>query len=491
MIWAIDALQSGRVSVASKFISFPKEAATADAASKYAIHRWELEFLVGFLLSTPKLKSNGQRYRILKCDNFQTVRSLVNNIRAMEDAEARIYLRNMSIFNEMHRISHRQFPWQRGYFNLPQFYRFAYIYGHGMCSEYFKDAYGVTINSVSLVGLTLHELFQDNPYVDAKCSMQELGISQMEFSAVLDLICAPIIFAKRALADHTESAKKRYGNFNLAYRPSIIRRFPIIRSFDNLRLMSPLPELIIQRITSGLYYDLLGGGGDIRNEAAFRFERYCLEFIRATMPAFEIRGSYKYLYKTRAVDSVDIIVKYSAGVLLAIECKARKLTVGAQYSDNPLDKAGGEYDEIIKAVCQLWKYFAHLRLVNSDYYNSSRENIGMVLTMDSWLSMSHELRENVIAEARVRSAKYPEITEADQKSIVFCSIEELERTLLAANEGSFIAAVRHATEARFTAWQLDRVHEETHGELKIEKPFPFDLEDVLPWRKKFGEMLRQ
>lgn len=493
MIWAVDALQTGRAEAASRFLLFPSEAATKDIASKYAVHKWELESLMGLLLTTPKAttKAHDKLSRTLRHDNFMTVTTIVNLLRRIEDADAGIYLKNMSIFDEIHRLSHRTFPWQIGYFNLPQFYRFAFIYAQGESAAYFKETYNVDINTFSLVGFALHQLFQTSPRVDHNICLDIVGVSREDIQSVLKLLRIPIEMAKTEAAALLESAEKKYERFKVAYRPSILRKFPIISTSNNSALMSPIPELIIQRITSGIYYDLLNGGGNLRNEAAKRFENYCQELLRTTMPKLKVSGSYKYKCNGNNIDSTDIIVKNDQMVVLAIECKARKLTIGAQFSDNPLHQAKDEYDEIVKGVCQLWRYLSHIRRISITRSEVSCPTMGIVLTLDSWLSMSHELRGNVIQKAKDKARRYPDISHDDQISIVFCSVEEFERTLLKSNEESFLATVRAAGEPQFSGWPLDRVHDQLHKELEIQKPFPFNLEDVLPWKKMLGELIQQ
>jgi hypothetical protein len=51
MVWAIDALQSGRETLAARHIQFPAAAATSDLNSKLAIHKWDLETLIVQLLN--------------------------------------------------------------------------------------------------------------------------------------------------------------------------------------------------------------------------------------------------------------------------------------------------------------------------------------------------------------------------------------------------------------------------------------------------------
>lgn len=57
MIWAVDALQSGREGVAKSYFStYPPEAAVKSSLppSPFSIHRWELETLIVQLFLVPK-----------------------------------------------------------------------------------------------------------------------------------------------------------------------------------------------------------------------------------------------------------------------------------------------------------------------------------------------------------------------------------------------------------------------------------------------------
>src|SRR5436190_839713 len=83
MIWAMDALQTDRVEAASRYIQFPDEAATSDINSKFAIHPWELETLVGQLLITRKLRPRNGPTRILNCAVFGAAAQAVNHLRKL------------------------------------------------------------------------------------------------------------------------------------------------------------------------------------------------------------------------------------------------------------------------------------------------------------------------------------------------------------------------------------------------------------------------
>src|ERR1044072_1061567 len=165
MLWAADALQSDRYDAAARYITFPKGAAHPSILSQYSVHRWELESLLIQLFITPKNEVKPGPNLLLNCGTFDALAMTTNRLRKLEDVEAAHYLEKQSIFTEMHRIAQRQFHWQRGYFNRPQLYRYAYIYNHGRCAEYFEKTYGLSITELMFVGFSLFAASQRTPWV--------------------------------------------------------------------------------------------------------------------------------------------------------------------------------------------------------------------------------------------------------------------------------------------------------------------------------------
>ena len=82
MIWAVDAIQSGRVAAAKEFMpSYPKEAAVRSSFhSPYGIHRWELETLLIQLLLTPKEEKRAEGNLVLDCSKFDAIRDTINRL---------------------------------------------------------------------------------------------------------------------------------------------------------------------------------------------------------------------------------------------------------------------------------------------------------------------------------------------------------------------------------------------------------------------------
>ena len=114
----------------------------------------------------------------------------------------------------------------------------------------------------------------------------------------------------------------------------------------------------------------------------------------------------------------------------------------------------------------------------------------MVLTLDTWLLMSAALQEKVLASAATLAQRDDDIRAEDRRRIVFCSIEDLEATLLTSDEDSLLRALSAARDGGFAGWVLPSIHRETEGKARQRKPFPFELGDVLPWWKAVGEHQR-
>ncbi|WP_246756714.1 hypothetical protein [Bradyrhizobium diazoefficiens] len=197
-----------------------------------------------------------------------------------------------------------------------------------------------------------------------------------------------------------------------------------------------LPALIIQRVTAGLYYDHVGGDSKIWREIGSRFESYCIELISKALPGTQPSGSFKYKFR-RAIDSPDIFLRDESGAAkLAIECKAKKRSIIAKFSEKPLDDAREAFSEIIKGVVQIWRFHSHCRR-SSEIKVIAHDAAGIVLTLDPWLRISNHL-DRLMQEAHALAGRIdPDIIDEDRKPILFCSIQDLESTLAIASEASF------------------------------------------------------
>ena len=484
LLWATHVLQSDYAHAARKFIkpeTIPDGAITTDMNSKFFIQKWEIETLSNELMTVRKAKiTKDGATRTLRWDHFQSSIQCANWLRKLENVEHRIQKKPEEIFVELGRIAARQFDWQRGYVNIPQFYRNAYVYGQGECAAYFERQHGITLNRFSEIGFMLFASFTNSPVVRNVASWAKLGVTSDEVERVLALIALPFSEAARL------ARGKRRKIIHTADKPSILRQAPCLRFGDKgERIRAPLPELILERVTSGVFYDVVGGGGPVRDDYGRRFEGYCFRYLSDTLPGFSWEPEFRYGTKRRPFDSPDILCGKAGKLAIAFECKATRMSQEAMFGKDPIVARG--YEDITKAVFQLWRFFSDCRrgYVGREVADSA---VGVVLTLDNWLILAESLRRRVLEDAaKMAGEKAPEITEADRKPIVFVAVPELERTLSTATEATFKEALVQANSEKFVGWRLDGIHRKLLGDGKPEKrgyPYADDLGALLPWWDK-------
>lgn len=486
MVWATLALQSERVERARPLLAFPAEAATSDITSKFAVHPWKLETMLNEVLTTPKLELSSNRpNRHLNCGNFGAIAKVTDILTKLENAEDGLTLKRVNVLRELHRIAQRQFEWQRGFLSKNQLYRAAYIYGGDLSKAFFMQTNGFSMNDFSLASFALRAIFEENPIFLCGGGLEPIGIPGTTVSAIFDLISIP---HRRA---RSRAYELRYGSGHTAYKRSLFREFPCVTFGDHSqRVHAPLPDLLTLRATSGLFYDLIKGDDNVRNEISRRFEKYCVELLGGMLAPRVVTGSDKYKVRKNEVDTPDVLIFDEGEISLVIECKATRMSYEARYSEIPFDDAPRAYDEIAKAVFQIWRFASHHRRGLLGSLRLRTGVTGIVLTLDNWLSMSHLMQSDVLERARkMATHREPEIIEVDHIPVTFCTIEDLETTLSTASDASFSRAVKEATKERFQGWQLWSVHDEIAPEVKALNRSPFEdrMGEVLPWCDRFGK----
>jgi hypothetical protein len=489
----VDALQSGREAAAKPYFSVypPTAAAQSSIRSPLGIHRWELETLIVQLFLAPKELPREQGNLLLDCSKFEAIRQTINRLRDLENVESARYLSgDFTIWGEMHRIAQRQFHWQRGYFNSPQIYRYAYLYAQGKCAEYFKQSYGFEIADLILTGFGLYSHYITAPWVRRQTSVPEVGLTEDIVQKAFPMMSCSRDDARADTAALVAAAQNGHGSpIPTALLPSILRKTPLIYVDDPNQLISPIPETILFRVSAGLYHDLLPGGQDVINDANGRFERYCVDLIDEMMDRFEVNGAFRYGPKGAQVDSPDVFVKDQGKIVIVAECKATKLTYLAQFAEDPFEAARKQYTQLAKGIFQLWRFFSHVRrgLVQAEL---AAECYAMIFTLDAFMQMARDPQNKVLSEANTMADEDGNIAHEDRKSVVICPIANLESILSRATEDTLLASLKASNDDKYQGWMLSEVHRDTGAakEFGEPKPYPFDLGSVLPWWNRFGEL---
>jgi hypothetical protein len=479
--WAIEALRGGRRALAATVLAFTAEQASQEIGADWAIHAWELETLANLAIAQPPVPDLG---RPLNTGDFGSIAYLTRHLRELENAE--YGLAPTDVLMEMHRIAQRQFSWQRGV-SLQDFYRPIFVYGQGRCGEYFERTHGLSVSQFALLGFALFAWLANVAVARLPLPSDELGMSDEQVQAGLKLLTVNMDEARPELKAILQAAPAAVG-WPTAYKPSLLRKKPILTfGQDRLQLIAPIPSLILQRVTHGLFYDVVGAGDNARNEAATRFERYMLDFIRATVPRFVVKPEYAYsLGRGREQHSPDLLVSDGDALAFVIECKATKMTLAAQFSLSPAQDAATKYAELVRGVFQLWRFFSHCRRGLSGQ-QATPQTKAVLLTLDTWLVMAGGLREKVLEDARQLADADNEILEEDRRPVVFASAPDFELLFARADEDAILQTLEAAVQPEYIGWLLPQVRQQAVGVPTAEKPYPFQPGEILPWWDRYNE----
>jgi hypothetical protein len=248
------------------------------------------------------------------------------------------------------------------------------------------------------------------------------------------------------------------------------------------------PDLIMDRVTNGLFYDVIGGGGAVRDEIGRRFETYCVALLRAMLTGISFEPELTYGTPLGPIASPDILMCDSTDeVQLAIECKASRMSVTARFGAAPEEDRG--YEEIAKGVMQLWRYFAHCRAEIAPH-SLARDHQGLILTMDEWFAGRSTVISQIIQRANELADASPHvIPQADRQPVAFSTISELELVLSTATTASLLEAVRVGTGEK-AGWIFSSIHQEVQTEKTEPKHYPFEeaLGELLPWWRNFDDL---
>lgn len=477
MIWCIDLAQSGDFDIGRRGIeALPPEIENAKPGDRFFIQKWFLEDLANETLRTTK--DHNQR-RALRCDHWHGFTLVYNAILNLDDAEAGFRIKQgQKVIQEMAKIGHRQFPWQRGMMNLPGFYRSAYFFGQGDCAAWFEQEHGILPTDLMRVGVALYAALGRAPVVDwTALRIPELGITDLMILSALKLLVTPHRSAR------AEAQAIRQIDRDMTARRSIFRRTPAVSfGHGNFAIMAPLRELIIDRITNGLYLDAVKAPDIIRNQVARAFENYSFDLMSKTFSA-DVRPAFSYGTKVRPLASPDVLVGPSEAVEMIIECKATRMTFDARFGEDWRKASERGYGELAKGVGQIWRYCSHMRRgVVTD--RPAANVVGIVLTVDPWLRMTFDQDKVILEMAREWCANMdPDILPEDHCPVTFTHIEDFEQLLQTTDYDGALTVSRQAAER--VGWGLNEIRNE-QAVAQARRPYAFrdKLNELLPWWTK-------
>lgn len=485
LCWSVDAIQSERVNQARRYITFSDADATADPASKRLVYKWAIETLVNEILTTRKTRIKDGPIKRLDCSKFNGIAYPFDLLNNLENEEYGLFNKPEDVLKEMSRIGFRQFAWQRKFLTAPNLTRSIKLFGGREAGLHFENQYNLRVEDFVLSGFATWAFLRERPVVTKSLTVKELDLSPEVYDRTMSVISRPIAELR------TEAMKLRSSaQLPVAYKPSILRRFPCISFDKGQRVRAPLVNLVLERVTSGLYYDVITGGGGVRNEIGKSFESYCRDVIAKSLIDLTCLPETKYINGTA---TPDILIFDGKKCRLVAECKAKRMTVAARFGDDPMTEAPEGFNEVGKGMFQIWRHFSYVRRGLLPGHEFAPDAMGVVFTLDPWLQMTSSRYNELKKIAEQFASGDPEILTEDKKLVAFCPVQDLESTLSTATTESLLAVLRQAASEKHAGHLIQDLHSEIDvPKLKTAREYALasELVTLLPWWGKISELKR-
>jgi len=253
--------------------------------------------------------------------------------------------RSNDIILQLSRIAFKQFPWQTPFTNS-LIARYFKLYAYPPVARMLETELGLTVGEYFQLVLLLVEELVRRPTL------------AFEFLAPADpTIVAPVqALADRILrsaADLRRScADKQSFDVNWSYTFNPLREYPLVHGGNPNSILCPAPQLLVQRLTDGLYFDLIRADKGFGDAIGHAFEAYVGEMAKAIGgTAFDLLPEVRYGKPQKG--SVDWIVGDGSAWLFA-ECKLARLDIASQTLISPQPPLAFAIDRLADAIAQLY-----------------------------------------------------------------------------------------------------------------------------------------
>lgn len=321
----------------------------------------------------------------------------INHIIALEDEAFKANGTTMDVMMELHRIAHRQFPWQNG-FSLNSVLRAIKIFGKKEVDDVVTAELGMTVVQVTALGIALAGHFSHSAALGNPGSYLQLGISRDALQAYFDRTCYSLL----ELQEKTREQQRYDHDWVYTFNPLVERPLVSIGTSQGLRILCPIPRLLTQRATTGLYFDIARSKA-FGTPYGASFETYIGEVLRITCPgpAFSLIPETPYYIGRQEYRGPDWIWS-DATAQVFIEAKTKRMRLDAKTQADPaaLER---ELEVMAGLVVQHYANINRALQGHMPHWTADdRPIVPMIVTLEDWYLLGPVPRDILLAKVRVK-----------------------------------------------------------------------------------------
>jgi hypothetical protein len=284
---------------------------------------------------------------------------VVNKLKALEDALVSLHPPG-SILREVHRLAHRQFPWQQRPSSLSLARYFKIFHDSGL-NTILERTIGLSARDLYRLGMALTGHFLTSFALENPPRINIAGLTQAKFEALIRHIAKPTD-ELRHLAQ-----ERHVVNANYAYILNPFRQYPLVSQSMNKGefLLAPIPTFLFRRFTDGIYYEINREDG-FADAFGHGFQTYVGDVIKRALAGthLAVYPEKEYWVGKNRKDTADwIIVNHFA--VLFVECKTKRLRLEAKTDIQSPQALEDELEILVLCLVQIYKTIHELSTTTS------------------------------------------------------------------------------------------------------------------------------
>ncbi|MDP3652470.1 MAG: hypothetical protein Q8R67_12380 [Rhodoferax sp.] len=339
---------------------------------KDVLHKWEIAILAREIVlnATPEGK--------LRLRPWPGMVRVLNMLRRVDNDMAGIHMTPDRAYNSLSPTGQLQLPWQRPrQFNALM--RYFKVFSEPDVERLLVRETGVSTKEWFFVGFGAAGLLQHECGISAHQDYRPFGIELDRSKTVFDKLSQPF----EELRAKVNDAARYDCTWMYTWNPLEAKPLVGLDPTHPERLHCPIPYYVLKRTSQGLFYEIDQTEG-FNNPFGASFQGYLGEVLGATFPSrqFTIYEEREYKVGRHRKDGVDWILTDDQANLF-IECKAKRMTVGAKSAVDPAI-IGQQVDYLAKAVIQLYKNIADALAGHTHWPRNDRPIFPLVVTLEDW-----------------------------------------------------------------------------------------------------------
>lgn len=387
------------------------------------LNEWALETLVReIIINSQETTTCAKTVR-----EWNYLAGALNKLRELENSIYGKFGTDQGIHLEIHRIAHRQFPWQSRPSTISMT-RYFKIFGYAPLDKITQDVIGLTTKELYLIGTAVLAVYLKEPILSYPPHIGVKGITLENLKRVLNRFSCELTTLKNKLLSEQEMNEK------FAYSYHSLRAYPIMKMTYNNKdsYVCPLPTLFVWRLTSGIYYEIYKEEG-FDNAFGRSFQNYIGEVLKNSNVEnkININPEEEYYVGRERKDTIDWIAD-EAEAALFIECKTKRMTILAKVALNSEEALDKDLDILADAVIQAYENINNYR--NNEYpnykFNKEKMIFPLVVTLEEWYLFIDKIREKVGEKVKEKfnESSLP-VSWLNELPYSICSTQEFEELM--------------------------------------------------------------